>query len=167
MPTFVSDERIIRIIRDATQLSDSVQIPRFLRTQGFIIADFALVTRKTLQELITYLKSQGFQIRPTDRRHSLISVLTEWIEGEWQREAQEQARQARQVQIEAIVKAQEQAPQARQAQLEAQRLEEVRRQEQAYQAQIEAQRQEEIQQQEQACQALFLAQVKARNQSWW
>jgi hypothetical protein len=130
MPTFVSDERTIRIIRDATQLSDSVQIPRFLRTQGFIIADFALITRKTLQELIAYLKSQGFQIRPTDRRHSLISVLTEWIEGEWQREAQEQARQARQ------------------AQLEARRLEEVRRQ--AYQAQIEAQRQEETQQQEQA-----------------
>jgi hypothetical protein len=147
MPTFVSDERTIRIIRDATQLSDSVQIPRFLRTQGFIIADFALITRKTLQELIAYLKSQGFQIRPTDRRHSLISVLTEWIEGEWQREAQEQARQARQ------------------AQLEARRLEEVRRQ--AYQAQIEAQRQEETQQQEQARQALFLAQVKAQNQSWW
>ena len=79
-----------------------------------------------MQELIAYLKSQGFQIRPTDRRHSLISVLTEWIEGEWQKEAQEQARQARQ------------------AQLEAQRLEEVRRQEQAYQAQIEALRQEEI-----------------------
>ncbi|XTI94862.1 hypothetical protein V2W45_1336191 [Cenococcum geophilum] len=147
MPTFVSDERTIRIIRDATQLSDSVQIPRFLRTQGFIIADFALVTRKTLQELIAYLKSQGFQIQLTDRRHSLISVLTEWIEGEWQKEAQEQARQARQ------------------AQLEARRLEEVRQQ--AYQAQIEAQRQEEIQQQEQARQALFLAQVKAQNQSWW
>ena len=41
----------------------------------------------------------------------------------------------------------------------------VRRQEQAYQAQIKAQRQEEIQQQEQARQALFLAQVKAQNQS--
>jgi hypothetical protein len=158
MPTFVSDERIIRIIRDATQLSDSVQIPRFLRTQGFIIADFALVTRKTLQELIVYLKSQGFQIRPTDRRHSLISVLTEWIEGELQKEAQEQARQARQVQIEAIVKAQEQARQARQAQ-------------------IKAQRQEEIQQQEQARQALFLAQpwwpletqnqASSQSQSWW
>jgi len=129
MPTFVSDERTIRIIRDATQLSDSVQIPQFLRTQGFITADFALVTRKTLQELITYLKSQGFQIQPTNQHHSLISVLTEWIEGEWQKEAQEQARQARQ-------------------------------------AQLEAQRQE-IQQQEQARQALFLAQVKARNQSWW
>ena len=96
MPTFVSNKRTIQIIRDATQLSDSVQIPQFLRTQGFIIADFALVTRKTLQELITYLKSQGFQIQPTDRRHSLISVLTEWIEGKWQKEAQEQARQARQ-----------------------------------------------------------------------
>ena len=130
MPTFVSNERTIRIIRDATQLSDSVQIPRFLRTQGFIIADFALVTRKTLQELIAYLKSQGFQIWPTDRRYSLISVLTEWVEGEWQKEAQEQARQAHQ------------------AQLKARRLEEVRRQ--AYQAQIKAQRQEEIQQQEQA-----------------
>ena len=166
MPTFVSDERTIRIIRDATQLSNSVQIPRFLRTQGFIIADFALVTRKTLQELIAYLKSQGFQIRPTDRRHSLISVLIEWIEGEWQKEAQEQARQARQAKLEARrleeVRRQEQAYQAK---LEARRLEEVRRQ--AYQAQIEAQRQEEIQQQEQARQALFLAQVKAQNQSWW
>ena len=48
MPTFVSNERTIRIIRDATQLSNLVQIPRFLQTQGFIIADFALITKKTL-----------------------------------------------------------------------------------------------------------------------
>ncbi len=76
-----------------------------------------------------------------------ISLRSCVLTGEWQKEAQEQARQARQIQIEAIVKAQEQARQARQAQLEAQC--------------------QEIQQQEQAHQALFLAQVKARNQSWW
>jgi hypothetical protein len=168
MPTFVSDQRIVQAITSAVQLPDPSQIPQFLRTQGIAITDFALVTRKTLQGLITYLKSQGFQVRPTDRHHSLISVLTEWIEGEWQKEA-------RQAQVKAQLKAQEQAHQARQAyQARQAHQAQAKAQEQAYQA-----HQAQLQAQEQARQAReaqyrvpspvygYPSQAKKESGSWW
>jgi len=136
---FTSDQRVLQAIRDAIQLSDPLQIPRFLYTRLAATDDFALVTRKTLQEFIAYLKSQGFQIRPTDRRHSLVNVLSEWIKWEWEKEDQEQARQA-------YYQAQEQVWLA---QIDDQRQARVQRQIEA-QYQVEVQAQLEVQCQAQA-----------------
>lgn len=138
MPTFVPNESISDVLYEITILSDPLRIPQHLREWGFTPTDFALVTRKTLQDVILYLKGQGFQIRPTDRRHSLINVLTKWLEDEWQKEGQEQARQAHQTQVQAQARAQDQARQTRQAyQAQAQALVQAQAQIRALQAQVQ------------------------------
>lgn len=133
--TFVPDEGVLDFIQEMMKLHDPSHIAECFCDWGFKTTDFALVPRKILQQLIVHLKAQGFQIRATDRRHSLTSVLSEWVEGEWRKEEQEKARQAQQTQVQAQLKAQEQARQARQAQAKVEA--EVQQQLKVLQAQVQ------------------------------
>jgi hypothetical protein len=155
MPSFTSNEQILQILRDAKEDYNPAQ---FLQIHGFTAKDFALVTREALQDFISHLTSRGFKIRPTDRHHSLISVLTEWIEREW---AQEQPLQARQVQAREV-----RQYQAETRQVQYRQAQEARYQDRTRQAQYHHSETRQVQYQQAQTRQVQYPPATTSNSSW-